>query len=113
GIKKQYNSDIPNESGLVIVRINTPISKIFPKMGVALHKTIHLDSVQNASPYLLAHEYAHIFKQREMGTIPYLWKYLTSKTFRVADEERADAWGQSHMTDPFWVNLANAIRGPS
>jgi hypothetical protein len=61
--------------------------------GLALGKFVFLKKKA-----LLAHEMVHIGQQRRLGLLTYLWRYLTSRDFRISMEKEAYIVG-SNMTE--------------
>lgn len=102
-----YNSTLARLIRLVMTgNTGTAIHAVVALLGTALCTADRIAPVDHAA-YKAAHEIAgHLWRQRAIGGWTHLWRYVTSKAFRVEDERLADAAGLAHRTDPHFERYA-------
>lgn len=89
------------------IRLNSVIPRLLGSDGTSLFGVAHIRGKQ-ASAYLLAHEVGHCLRARG-NSVGYLWRYLTSSSFRAAEEGWCHAFGLTHRHDPFLASLAQRL----
>ena len=91
------------------LRLNSWLPRLLGSGGTTIGDTVHIAGPR-VSAWLLSHEVAHVIRGQPLGTRGYLWRYLTSKAFRVAEERACDLWADLHYREvhPQWV--ATSIR---
>jgi hypothetical protein len=69
----------------------------------------------NLEPEIIAHENVHLKQQNDYGKWRWLWRYLTSKSFRLDQEAKAIAveilHRQADMRDQYISWYANMLAG--
>jgi hypothetical protein len=92
-----------------LVRVGRP--RTAPAAGLAVGRTMHLWVGDNPpSPWLVAHEFAHLVRQR--GRAPsYLARYVGDSQFRGREEKACDAWAYVHAGDSPFGTVARLVGG--
>lgn len=85
------------------LRLNSWLPRLLGSGGTTIGDEVHIAGPR-VSAWLLSHEVAHVVRGQG-GTRRYLWRYLTSKRFRVDEELACNLWAQLHHqeTHPRWV----------
>jgi hypothetical protein len=52
------------------------------------------DDLNGREPYTIAHEYYHIIRMKELGYWTWMFKYVTNKQFRQAEERDAEQYAR-------------------
>ena len=92
------------------LRLNSWLPRLLGSGGTTIGDEVHIAGPR-VSAWLLSHEVAHVVRGQTVGgRWRYLWRYLTSKRFRVDEELACNLWAQLHHqeTHPRWV--ADSIR---
>ena len=93
-------------SGVTVyrLRLNSWLPRLLGSGGTTIGDEVHIAGPK-VSAWLLSHEVAHVVRGRALGTRRYLWRYLTSKRFRVDEELACNLWASviHQQTHPKWV----------
>jgi len=116
GLPEEVRFRVRRNSWLVRL-VNPPKSASggWPKgrwSGMAVGKTIHLASVPGVvlSPWLVAHELAHVIRHRGR-VVSYLLRYAVDSQFRAREEKACDAWALAHYQEPVFASVARIMGG--
>jgi hypothetical protein len=78
---------------------------------MAVGRVIHLGmGTTPPSPWLVAHELAHVIRQRGR-VVSYLLRYLVDSQFRAREEKACDAWALAHYQEPIFASVARIMGG--
>lgn len=91
------------------LRLGSWLPKLLGHGGTTIGDVVHIAGGQ-VSAWLVSHEVAHVVRGAKVGRFPYLWRYLTSRRFRLDEELACNVWAELHYTEthPRWV--ADSIR---
>lgn len=86
------------------LRLGSWLPRLLGSGGTTIGNEVHIAGPR-VTAWLLSHEVAHVVRGRALGTRRYLWRYLTSKRFRVDEELACNLWAQLHheQTHPRWA----------
>ncbi len=77
-------------------RPNSLLAKLLKRKGATQHQVV-VCGVIHSSGYTLTegqflHELYHVLREKIMGWLRHVWRYLTSKLFRVTEEQDAESF---------------------
>jgi hypothetical protein len=112
----RYRPGLPEEVRFRVRRNSWLVRLVNPPKarwsGMAVGRTMHLASVPGValSPWLVAHEMAHVIRQRGR-VVSYLLRYAVDSQFRAREEKACDAWALAHYQEPIFASVARIMGG--
>lgn len=86
------------------LRLGSWLPKLLGHGGTTIGDVVHIAG-GDVSAWLVSHEVAHVIRGAKVGRFPYLWRYVTSKRFRLDEELACNLWASINyiQVHPRWV----------